>query len=165
MTYGSRLEFSWRGFRLVFFFFFVFCIFLLFFFFRTFSSSWSFDSIRPVPGKEAAFSFSLFPLLHSTISLSLAYLFYSVFILCISPRRLLFFFFGSFDSDLLVLETPPGQRAERFSAPPASWPCDRGPIRNEPMPSTDVGVQFKYFVRPSTPSATNFFLFSSNCSY
>ena len=103
MTYGSGLEFSWRGFR--------FCAFLFLF-----------DSIRPTWQGSNSTSFFFF--------LSLLYI-YSILFVSLRIFGYIYFFCFFFVSDLLVLETPPGQSAERFSAP-----CELAvrpwPIRNEP---------------------------------
>lgn len=76
------------------------------------------------PGKEATLQVFFF-----FLSLSLVYLFHSVRFPSYFWVHIFFLFF--FVSDLLVLETPPGQSAERFSAP-----CELAvrpwPIRNEP---------------------------------
>ena len=104
MTYGSGLEFSWRGFR--------FCAFLFLF-----------DSIRPTWQGSNSTSFFFF--------LSLLYIYSILFVSLRIFGYIYFFFVFFFVSDLLVLETPPGQSAERFSAP-----CELAvrpwPIRNEP---------------------------------
>ena len=75
------------------------------------------------PGKEATLQ------VFFSFSLSLVYLFHSVRFPSYFWVHIFFLFF--FVSDLLVLETPPGQSAERFSAP-----CELAvrpwPIRNEP---------------------------------
>ena len=111
--------------RLVIFFSFSFLFFVLIVFFYFFLLS-LFDSIRPavyiLALKQLMLYFSSHPFPKFSLSLSLVLwacylfiLFYSVFIFCVS---LFLSFFGvPRFSDLLVLETPPGQRAERFSAP------------------------------------------------
>ncbi len=110
MTYGSGLEFSWRGFRFCntfgyFFFFF----FVLFFILVPLRSFW-FDSASTYYYLARKQLMLYFPF-HS---LSLLFIYFILF--CFYFLRFSFFWCSSL-SDLLVLETPPGQRAERFSAP------------------------------------------------
>ena len=77
------------------------------------------------PGKEATLQ------VFFSFSLSLLYIYSILFVSLRIFGYIYFFLFFFFVSDLLVLETPPGQSAERFSAP-----CELAvrpwPIRNEP---------------------------------
>jgi len=144
MTYGSGLEFSWRGFRFCnkfglfiffsFLFFFVLCFVLV--------PLSLFDSIRPaLPGKEATYAlFSL--LLHPFHKFFLSSLLFIYFILFC-------FYFLRFPLLLLLVFlalwfTSAGNptRTARWTVqcPPVSWPCDRGPFEMSRCERRNVGV-------------------------